>query len=202
PGLHWFSREPKEEPPNELLGATQHPVEVPANHKIIELEARTPQELQGSEVIKDDPHVSAYEPAPQSRSLSLTLPCGHDPNHPVELQHNNGQQQEYYGPEPSPLTPPAYSPSRVGRGGNSHTTTSGEVPRESSPMTTPRLSPLTPMQLVSPLACMSPQLNRHVYRDDHRGVRSAEEDGTGAHPPVSAVSEVRQYQRYSWEDER
>jgi len=204
-GLHWFSRKPKEEPLNELLGATHHPVEVPANPKIVELEASTPHELQGSDVVKENVHVSR---APQPRGLTLMLPYDHDPKHPVELHYDNGPRREYYGPEPSPLTPPAYSPSRVGRRENPHAT-SGEVSRESSPMTTPGLSPSTPMLPISPQAHIIPQMgmggNRHMYRNEGRGIRCTEEgagDVTVAQPPVSAVGEVRQYQRYSWEDER
>lgn len=148
----WFKHKTKEQRPSELLGETKYPVEVQAKSRVIELPAPTPHELQGTEVIKDIIHVPGNED--QNHSLRLTLPYGHDPKHPIELHSNTTPQRGYYVPEPSPLTPPAYSPSRVGqpRNGNGYSTTaSRDMSRDSSPLTTPGLvSPITPGLLIDP----------------------------------------------------
>ena len=145
--LPWFKHKPKGQGPSELLGETKYPVEVQAKSRVVELPANTPQELEGTEVIKDIIHVPGQEE--QNAPQTLTLPYGHDPKYPIELHSDTSTpQREYYAPEPSPLTPPAYSPSRVGqaRNANRHSTNvSGDVSRDSSPLTSPGLvSPITP----------------------------------------------------------
>jgi len=151
--LPWLNHKPKEERPSELLGEIKYPVEVQAKSRVVELPANTPQELEGTEVIKDVIPDSNHED--QNSPLNLTLPYGHNPKQPIELHPDTTTlQREYYGPEPSPLTPPAYSPSRVGqsRPANRHSTTaSGDVSRDSSPLTTPGLvSPITPSLPINP----------------------------------------------------
>lgn len=151
--LPWLNHKAEEERPSELLGETKYPVEVQAKSRVVELPANTPQELEGTEVIKDVIPGSNHED--QNSPLHLTLPYGHDPKQPIELHSDTTTlQRGYYAPEPSLLTPPAYSPSRVGqsRPANRHSTTaSGDVSRDSSPLTTPGLvSPITPNLPINP----------------------------------------------------
>lgn len=199
--LHWFKRKSKEVPPNELPGTTHHPAEVPATPKFIELEATTPQELQGSPVTKT---FSARD----HPTLTLTLPYDSDIKPPSPLHYDRPAQRGYNVPEPTPSSLPAYSPSRVGRGPTSHTntTTNEDVSRESTPSTTSALTPSTPMWPVSPLTNFPPhiQFSSLAGVGGGRGMDGYNLRGTGGteeEPPVSAVSPEMRYPRYSWEDE-
>lgn len=157
--LHWSNHKTKGEQPSELLGETKYPVEVQAKSRVVELPASTPHELDGTEVIKDVISVPGQEQ--QNTPHNLILTYGHDYKTPVELHADTANpQREYYGAEPSPVTPPAYSPSRVGQTRNANRqirTASGDVSRDSTPLSTPGLvSPITPINQYMQIPHMRP----------------------------------------------
>ena len=144
--FEWFVGPPKSEPPPEIDGAMRFPNEAPAENEIKEMPAETPLELPGSAV-----DASFAEAARGKFGAAPISPGNHDPKKPVELE-DRANWRDYYAPEdtaqPSPVSLPAYSPSRVGRRNTQTTGISSRTPhdsRESSQVSSPIvISPLTP----------------------------------------------------------
>ena len=190
----------------EVGGSTQFATEVPGGREFVELPGAPPTELQGNPV-----DVSVYGAAYHKSSNELPTRTSYIGKGPVGLESRTIPPQIFeldYTPANSARSPQEYSPDGLGSQG---AVSSTRISTVSSQFSSPRPSPLTPDKKVSPIA-MAARMDGLIYRNDDRGVRSAEQ-GLDVQKGPTALSylmdsaEVRRSEegiqanrrRFSWE---
>ncbi|SLM36511.1 Aspartic peptidase domain [Lasallia pustulata] len=153
----------------EIGGSTQFATEMPGGQEVVELPGAPPIELQGSPV-----EVSVYGAAYHESSNELPTRMSYIGKGPVGLESRTIPPQVFeldYTPANCAKSPSEYSPDGLGPQG---AVSSIRISTVSSQFPSPRPSPLTPDNKVSPIATTA-RMDGQIYRNDDRGVRSAEQ---------------------------
>ena len=190
----------------EVGGSTHFPTEAPADREVIELPGGPTIELQGSPV-----DGSVYGAAYHKFSTELPTPKSHIGKKPVELESRRSPPQLYeldYTPMNSPNSPSRYSPEGSGPQG---TVSSRGLSTMSSQLSSPRPSPVTPDQKLSPMGRVA-RMDGPVERSDSQVSRWVEQSGAAQRSPTESKylvdsTELRRSpavtpkrsRRFSWE---